>query len=76
MRRLLLAAALVGASFAAAPAASALNCPPGTTPATLPTGTGYCKPYTHCDPAACEPVVRCPYDVPVWSGVCRTVFGG
>lgn len=75
MKRLLLAAALAGSVFAVTPA-SAINCPPGTTPATLPNGTGYCKPVVHCDPMACEPAVRCPYDVPVWSGVCRMIFGG
>lgn len=72
MKRLILAAALVGASFATAPA-QAMNCPLGTQPKPLPTGQNICVPVQHCDPAAC---VRCPYDVPVWSGVCREVFGG
>lgn len=77
MRRLLLAGAVAAsAAFAPAPA-SALGCPAGTSPRTLPTGTGYCVPTTTpCDPGPCRPVVSCPTDIPVWSSTCRQIFGG
>ena len=77
MKRLLLAAALAGASFAAAPA-SALNCPDGTQPRPLPTGQNVCVPYQHCDPAACpSPTddIHCPTDIPVWTSLCTQIFG-
>ena len=77
MRRVVLAAMLAGSAAFLAPSASAVGCPTGTRPATLPTGTGYCTLDTvPCDPGPCRPLVQCPTDIPVWSGVCRQVFGG
>lgn len=83
MKRLLVAASLIaGAAFTAAPA-SALACPDGTRPATLPTGHTYCTLAVYCDPGPCGPNVKrilqdavaCPTDIPVWSPTCRSIFG-
>jgi hypothetical protein len=83
VRRLLVAGALIASAVATSAPASAVGCPAGTRPATLPTGTTYCTVVVYCDPGPCGPpvsrilddAVSCPTDIPVWSPTCRAVFG-
>ena len=56
----LFAAALAaGALSVAAPAASAIQCPPGTVLRSITVADrkiNYCVPYVQCDPGSCDPI--------------------